>query len=91
MRNYATTLSALLSAIDIQSDSMTTITGLAIDSRQIDSGDLFIAYPGTAADGRAFIKQAQSAGAAAIVYEARDFSLPEKIDIPAIAVPHLQQ
>ena len=34
------------------------ITGIENDSRHIQAGDLFIAYPGAAADGRLFIEKA---------------------------------
>ena len=47
----------------------TEILGLQNDSRRVVSQDLFIAYPGAAADGRLFIDQACKAGAVAIVYE----------------------
>lgn len=45
------------------------IEGLHNDSRLLKAGDLFIAYPGTATDGRLFISQALEAKVAAIVYE----------------------
>jgi len=38
-------------------------TGIAIDSRKVKPGDLFIAYAGELADGRAYIPQALVAGA----------------------------
>jgi UDP-N-acetylmuramoyl-L-alanyl-D-glutamate--2,6-diaminopimelate ligase len=68
-----------------------TITGIQNDSRLIQSGDLFIAYPGAAADGRLFIEKAVAAGAAAVAYEPADFPkecvLPASV--PCIAVPEL--
>jgi len=45
------------------------ITGLHNDSRQIKPGNLFIAYPGAAADGRLYCQQAILAGAVAVAYE----------------------
>ncbi|MCL5261374.1 MAG: UDP-N-acetylmuramoyl-L-alanyl-D-glutamate--2,6-diaminopimelate ligase [Gammaproteobacteria bacterium] len=42
------------------------VTGLAIDSRKVKSGDLFFAYQGAKLDGRKFIDQAISNGAVAI-------------------------
>lgn len=68
------------------------ITGLCIDSRKVMPGDLFIAYPGTQTDGRQYIDQAISQGAAAVIYEnSPDFSL-ETIHpaIPIIPIPNLQ-
>lgn len=68
-----------------------TITGIQNDSRQIQPGDLFVAYPGAAADGRLFIEKAVSSGAAAVVYEPLHF--PEQIVLPAsvpcISIPEL--
>lgn len=50
---------------DVPSDPV--ITGVTADSRKVAPGSLFVALPGSAADGRAFIPQALSQGAAAIL------------------------
>ena len=50
---------------DVASDPV--ITGVTADSRKVGPGSLFVALPGTAADGRAFIPQALSRGAAAVL------------------------
>ena len=50
---------------DVSSDPV--ITGVTADSRKVGPGSLFVALPGTAADGRAFIPQALSQGAAAVL------------------------
>ena len=60
---------------------------LASDSRRIRRGDVFFAYPGEAADGRRFIASAIENGAAAVVYDERDFAWDET-DLPQ-QVPHL--
>ncbi|MEO8410544.1 MAG: Mur ligase domain-containing protein, partial [Propionivibrio sp.] len=44
--------------------------GVADDSRQVGTGDLFLAYPGDSADGRAFIGDAIARGAVAVLWEA---------------------
>lgn len=46
------------------------ILGLQQDSRWVKKGDLFLAYPGMRADGRYFMREAERAGAVAILYEA---------------------
>jgi len=50
---------------DVAADPL--ITGVTADSRKVAPGSLFVALPGSAADGRAFIPQALSQGAAAIL------------------------
>ena len=46
------------------------VSGLAIDSRQVKPGDVFLAYPGAQVDGRSFIAQAVANGAVAVIAEA---------------------
>src|SRR5207248_682224 len=46
-----------------------TVAEVRDDSRRIERGDLFVAIPGTAADGRRFIADAAARGAAALVVE----------------------
>jgi UDP-N-acetylmuramoyl-L-alanyl-D-glutamate--2,6-diaminopimelate ligase len=50
---------------DVPSDPV--ITGVTADSRRVDAGTLFVALPGSTADGRAFIPQALAQGAAAVL------------------------
>ena len=67
------------------------ISGLQNDSRHVMPQDLFIAYPGAAADGRLFIEQAFQAGAVAIVYEPEQWPLSVLLPghIPCLAIPGL--
>jgi UDP-N-acetylmuramoyl-L-alanyl-D-glutamate--2,6-diaminopimelate ligase len=44
-------------------------TGVTSDSRKVKRGDVFVAVPGTRADGLSFAAQAATAGAAAVVGE----------------------
>ena len=44
--------------------------GVADDSRRVRPGDLFVAFPGNVADGRAYIPDAIARGAAAILWQA---------------------
>jgi len=65
------------------------VTGLSGDSRETVAGDLFFALPGAQCDGRDFIEQALSAGAAAVFAESREnFSVEMRA---AVAVVHLPQ
>ncbi|MBR5456067.1 MAG: UDP-N-acetylmuramoyl-L-alanyl-D-glutamate--2,6-diaminopimelate ligase [Bacteroidaceae bacterium] len=50
------------------------ITGISIDSRLVQKGDIFIAVKGTQTDGHAYIASAEEKGAVAIVCE----NMPEK-------------
>ena len=57
------------------------VSGLAADSRKVRSGSVFVAVPGTKADGAAFIPQALVAGAVAVVGQGER---PAALD-PAVA------
>ena len=50
--------------------------GVTSDSRKVKRGDVFVAVPGTKADGLSFAAQAAAAGAAAIVGEGGSPALP---------------
>ena len=60
--------------------------GVADDSRQVQPGDLFLAYPGDVADGRRYIGDAIARGAAAVVWESEDAA---EVDWDELAVPSL--
>ena len=45
------------------------LTGLAVDSRHVKSGDLFCAVPGHESDGHSYVGQAEAAGASAALVE----------------------
>ena len=65
------TLNDVLAALDcppLESDR--SISGLALDSRKLIGGELFLAVPGLAVDGRRYINAAVVAGASAVLAEA---------------------
>lgn len=64
------------------------ITGISEDSRRITPGMLFVAVPGTALDGHAYIADASRRGAAAIVAERRE---PMPAGAPLVVVPSARQ
>ncbi|MEJ2347491.1 MAG: UDP-N-acetylmuramoyl-L-alanyl-D-glutamate--2,6-diaminopimelate ligase, partial [Gammaproteobacteria bacterium] len=67
------------------------VAGLALDSRGVEPGYVFLACQGLHAHGLTFAAEAIQRGAAAIVYEAVDGLQPLPADIPVIAVPGLGQ
>ncbi|MHB8140692.1 MAG: UDP-N-acetylmuramoyl-L-alanyl-D-glutamate--2,6-diaminopimelate ligase [Vulcanimicrobiaceae bacterium] len=70
----ASTLAALLAGIDgvqLSGDAGVPITSLAIDSREVQPGALFIALRGEHSDGHDYLEQAVRRGASALVVEAR--------------------
>src|SRR5512145_1211107 len=66
------------------------ITHLVSDSRVVQPGDTFVAYPGTQADGRRFIAQAIARGANAVIWEAHDFQWNSEWQVPNLAVHDLR-
>lgn len=64
------TLNNLLAAYGkLDALSAVVVTGLQNDSRQVQPGDVFLAYPGAQVDGRKFIEQAWQRGAIAVLAE----------------------
>ncbi|MHC4606881.1 MAG: UDP-N-acetylmuramoyl-L-alanyl-D-glutamate--2,6-diaminopimelate ligase [Planctomycetota bacterium] len=59
------------------------IHGVVCDSRKVQPGYIFVAVPGTRADGHDFIADAVQRGAAAVVYQK---SLPDGVGVPAFRV-----
>ncbi|MEM8660040.1 MAG: Mur ligase family protein, partial [Pseudomonadota bacterium] len=70
--------------------SDTPISGLALDSRAIAPGDLFLAVHGEAQDGRNFIEQAVASGAAAVLAEAPVAAFVDEVSVPLIEIPDLR-
>lgn len=64
LRNLLTFTCEKVSVLDVQ------ISGIQSDSRHVRKGDLFLAFPGAAVDGRDFIDSAFEKGAVAVLAEA---------------------
>ncbi len=62
----------------------TEVTGIAYDSRQVVTGDIFVAYRGFHADGHTHIAAALARGAVAVIYE--DASYDTTLLVPAMRV-----
>lgn len=77
-----TELATYLIASRIYGDGETLCQGVAIDSRQVKAGDLFICLPGYTVDGHDFASQAAEQGAVALVVERH----LEHIDMPQLQV-----
>ena len=86
-------LTELLSSWIKQDISDCDVKDIKNDSRMVQAGDLFIAYPGAVTDGRTYIDRAVLAGAIAVAYEPQDLPkglvLPD--NIPCVAVPNLAE
>ena len=68
------------------------VTSLALDSRRVQPGDVFVACPGRSRDGRAFIAQAIGQGAAAVIWDAADgFRWDASWRVPNLPIDGLQQ
>ena len=66
-------------------------TGVADDSRQVQPGDLFLAYPGDLADGRRYIPDALARGAVAVLWQGdENFAWNPALTVTNIEVPGLR-
>ncbi len=88
-------LSFLLAGLaEVSAANDCEVSGLAIDSREISVGDLFLACRGDNVDGTEYVQDAIIAGAAAVVFEGElDDALANvnENQIPMICVSELQQ
>lgn len=80
-------MTAELTMLQSQGANVREITS---DSRKVRDGTLFLAYPGERADGRAFIAQAVSKGAAAVLWERDGFSWDSSWQVPNLAMDDLR-
>ncbi|MDA8093606.1 MAG: UDP-N-acetylmuramoyl-L-alanyl-D-glutamate--2,6-diaminopimelate ligase [Betaproteobacteria bacterium] len=66
------------------------VARLVIDSRQLQAGDTFLAYPGEHADGRDFIAQAIARGANAVIWDSRGFAWDPLWTVPNVGIADLR-
>jgi UDP-N-acetylmuramoyl-L-alanyl-D-glutamate--2,6-diaminopimelate ligase len=75
--------------VDTSSCPSISISGLALDSRRVEAGDLFVALKGAQTDGTQYIAQAEEKGAVAVLFE-QGAEAPD-CTVPVIAVPQLSE
>ncbi len=63
---------------------------ITADSRRVEPGVAFAAYPGARADGRLFVADAVARGAAAVLWETRSMQWEGKWTVPNLGVDGLQ-
>jgi UDP-N-acetylmuramoyl-tripeptide--D-alanyl-D-alanine ligase len=74
--------------------TQTMIKAVRTDSRSVVEGDLFVALKGETFDGTAFLAQAQTQGAVAVLFEAQDplkgeyLQCLKDVSVPAFCVPN---
>lgn len=97
-RNHMTLNELIKGIVNVSLDMTIEVRKLVMDSRIIQTGDLFIALPGLNVDGREFIDSAIEHGASAVLWECEQGVVPIPIAwrqsssgtrIPVIAVENL--
>ncbi|HXF67167.1 MAG TPA: Mur ligase family protein, partial [Burkholderiales bacterium] len=82
---------AALTAAEWRAIEALGIRRLVADSREVRPGDTFVAYPGIAHDGRAFIAQAIRSGAASVLWERAGFEWNPAWRVPNLGVRELRR
>lgn len=90
--HYGQPLSVLLAGLaEVDAANDCEIRGIAIDSREITAGDLFLACRGASTDGLHYVQDAIAAGAVAVVFEEGEIDAAASHKVPVIRVNDLQQ
>ena len=79
------TLSKLATVLGVPAEGEGLLSGVAVDSRRVRPGDLFVAIPGARLDGHDFARDATAAGARAVLAQRRPEALPS--GFPVLVVP----
>lgn len=88
--NYSKPLSELLNDISFV-DASINVTGIAIDSRAVQVGDLFLAYRGSKVNGVDYIDAAIQSGAIAVAIDADEGADIKSLSVTLVKVPGLRQ
>lgn len=90
-REYQKTLGSLLADLSLPDEiAAINVRALALDSRQVEKGALFIAVSGHAEDGRHYIKDAIARGAVAVLVEDDGGGETRDLSVPVIPVSKLR-
>jgi UDP-N-acetylmuramoyl-tripeptide--D-alanyl-D-alanine ligase len=81
------TLAELAAAAAGKAEGAAVLSGVAVDSRNVKPGDLFVAIRGERADGHDFAAQAAARGALALLGERRPANLPAGFPAVLVARP----
>ncbi|WP_304985924.1 UDP-N-acetylmuramoyl-L-alanyl-D-glutamate--2,6-diaminopimelate ligase [Coxiella-like endosymbiont] len=88
--NGVSLLNRLIKGFSNELSSDVLILGLQTDSRKVQKGDLFIAYPGMRSDGRQYIKEAIDKQAVAVFFDPHDYKPSIESPVPLIPISRLQ-
>ncbi len=90
----AVDLRALIGSTALPMRSDLKVTGLAMDSRAVQPGDLFLACPGSRRHGSMFIPEAIKRGAAAVLVDTSESTWAadkDKYGVPVFPIPDLRR
>jgi UDP-N-acetylmuramoyl-L-alanyl-D-glutamate--2,6-diaminopimelate ligase len=80
----------MTSVLDMLASQGAEIRNITSDSRKVGPGSAFLAYPGERVDGRDFIKQAITQGAAAVVWEKSGYAWDSSWQVPNLPMDGLR-
>lgn len=66
------------------------VSGVCLDSRAVQPGDLYAALPGAKVHGARFASSAVGAGAAAVLTDAEGLASVEGLEVPVVVVPDVR-
>jgi len=86
MLDYPLSLLARVLDARLQGDGEAVIRDVAVDSRKVKPGDLFVALPGERVDGHRFVRQALAQGAVAALVNPHRLPAEARSDLPLLQV-----
>lgn len=77
---------ARLEGAEIHGEASISVTGISLDSRTVQPGDLYAALPGFVTHGAQFVRQAVDAGAVAVITDPTGWEHVRLLEVPCIVV-----